>query len=183
MINTTQYNLNADEFENLVSWAKADSCKIYSDEAKRPSKSGNDYWPAALTFYSAILSYKQEDTGKDGWKYFAYLNRFLSNEGQNVSIFNRLSMSEAMLTCLSHYFERDFTPLFDRYGIEISDKMRAEALQYKAVEKRIWEHNPLKGNDTSDFDGKVFYTKSGKLLSVIYGQSGRQWRIPEPEKI
>ena len=110
MINTTQYNLNADEFENLVSWAKADSCKIYSDEAKRPSKSGNDYWPAALTFYSAILSYKQEDTGKDGWKYFAYLNRFLSNEGQNVSIFNRLSMSEAMLTCLSHYFERDFTP-------------------------------------------------------------------------
>lgn len=162
VINTTQYNLNADEFENLVSWAKADSCKIYSDEAKRPSKSGNDYWPAALTFYSAILSYKQEDTGKDGWKYFAYLNRFLSNEGQNVSIFNRLSMSEAMLTCLSHYFERDFTPLFDRYGIEISDKMRAEALQYKAVEKRIWEHNPLKGNDTSDFDGKVFYTKSGK---------------------
>ena len=81
VINTTQYNLNADEFENLVSWAKADSCKIYSDEAKRPSKSGNDYWPAALTFYSAILSYKQEDTGKDGWKLFAYLNRFLSNGG------------------------------------------------------------------------------------------------------
>ena len=61
--------------------------------------------------------------------------------------------------------------------------MRAEALQYKAVEKRIWEHNPLKGNDTSDFDGKVFYTNREKLLSVIYGQSGRQWRIPEPEKI
>lgn len=162
VINTSTYNLDVDEFDNLISWAKADSCKIYSDEAKRPSKSKNDYWPAVLTIYSAILNYKQEDAGKDGWKFFAYLNRFLTDQGQNVSILNRLEMQDAMITCLTSYFERDFTQLFDRYGIEISDAIRLEALKCKPVEKSVWEYNPLKDNEISDFDGKVFYTQSGK---------------------
>lgn len=108
--------MDVNEFDNLISWAKADSCKVYSDGAERASNSGKEHWPAALTIYSAILSYKQEDTGKDGWKYFAYLNRFLTDQGQNASLFNRLNMQDAMLTCLTSYFERDFTPLFDRWG-------------------------------------------------------------------
>ena len=162
IMNKTQYNLDVDEFDKLISWAKADSCKIYSDEAKIPSNSGKDHWPAALTIYSAILSYKQEDTGKDGWKYFAYLNRFLADQGQNTSLLNRLNMQDAMLTCLTSYFERDFTPLFDRWGIEVSDDKRIEALKCKPIEKSVWEYNPLKDNETSDFDGKVFYTRSGR---------------------
>lgn len=160
IMSTTQYNLDADMFDKLISWAKADSCKLYSVEAKSFSQSKNDYWPAALAIYSAILSYKQEDTGKDGWKYFAYLNRFLMNQTQNYYV--RLSMSEAMIACLTSYFERDFTPLFDHWGIEISDAARIEALKYKPVEKKIWEYNPVKDNVTPDFDGKVFYTQSGR---------------------
>lgn len=160
IISTTRYNLDTDVFDNLISWAKADSCKLYSVEAKSFSQSKNDYWPAALAIYSAILSYKQEDTGKDGWKYFAYLNRFLMNQTQNYYV--RLSMSEAMIACLTSYFERDFTPLFDHWGIEISDAARIEALKYKPVEKKIWEYNPVKDNVTPDFDGKVFYTQSGR---------------------
>lgn len=163
VINTTQYNLDADVFDNLISWAKADSCKLYSIEAKSFSQNKKDYWPAALSIYSAILNYKQEGTGKDGWKFFAYLNRFLMDQSQNVSIFYRLSMHEAMITCLTSYFERDFTPLFDHWGIEISDAKRIEALEYRPVEKKVWEYNPLEDNETADFDGKVFYTQSGRI--------------------
>jgi len=107
--------------------------------------------------------YKQEGTGKDGWKFFAYLNRFLMEQSQNVSIFYRLSMHEAMITCLTSYFERDFTPLFDHWGIEISDAKRIEALEYRPVEKKVWEYNLLEDNETADFDGKVFYTQSGRI--------------------
>lgn len=159
IINATTYKLTAGAFDNLISFAKADSCKIYKDDAKVPN---NNHWSAALSIYSAILSYKQEDTGKNGWKYFGYLNRFLVEESKQLVITKRLPMADAMLTCLTTYFERDFTQLFDRWGINISDDKRVEAIKYKSVEDCIWEYNPLEKNNVPAFDGKVFYVRSGK---------------------
>ena len=47
-----------------------------------------------------------------------------------------------MLTCLTTYFERDFSQLFDRWGIMVGDSQRVEAAKCKHVEKRIWDYNP-----------------------------------------
>ena len=97
---------------------------------------------------------------KEGWKYFAYLNRFLLEDSQKS--IGQMNLQDAMLKCLTDYFERDFSQLFDRVGIEVSDIRRQEALDKPYVEKCIWMFNPLKRNEpVADFDGKVFQTKAG----------------------
>lgn len=163
VIKRNTYVLKSSAFDHLVSWAAADSCKIYSDEAGRPVK--EDYgseqsWPSTLFICSSILQYKQEAEQKDGWKYFAYLNRFLLEDSQKS--IGQMNLQDAMLKCLTDYFERDFSQLFDRVGIEVSDIIRQEALDKPYVEKCIWMFNPLKRNEpVADFDGKVFQTKAG----------------------
>lgn len=164
VIKNRSYILKSSAFDHLVSWAEADSCKIYSDEAGRPVKEDYDSeerWPAALFFCSSILQYKQEAEQKDGWKYFGYLNRFLLEEAKKSSLV-RMKLEDVMLKCLTDYFGRDFSQLFDRVGMAVSDVRRQESLEKPHVEQCIWMFNPLKRNEpVSDFDGKVFQTKAG----------------------
>lgn len=163
VIKKNTYTLKSIAFDKLASWASADSCKIYSDESNRPTSDeyGGNNWPAALFIYSSILQYKQEDENKDGWKYFGYLNRFLTEEAKKGQL-ARMNLQDAMLQCLTDYFERDFSQLFDRTGIEVGDIRRQDALEKPHVEKCIWQFNPLKKDEPmADFDGKVFQTKSG----------------------
>lgn len=162
---STSYQLLSSAFTNLAAFANADSCKIFNKNVGGSVES--DYgsaqtWPAVLSFFSAILSYEQVDADKDGWKYFGYLNRFLKKQSELLPASRRLNMQDAMLTCLTTYFERDFSQLFDRWGIMVGDAQRVEAAKYKHVEKRIWDYNPLKKNETAVFDGKAFQTLSGK---------------------
>jgi hypothetical protein len=72
-------------------------------------------------------------------------------------------MVNSLLNALSTYFGRDFTSLFDRWGLEITDDARANAVVLPPVEKCIWLHDMLTGEEVPDYDGKVFYTRSGKM--------------------
>lgn len=161
-IKKKSYTLKPSAFERLISWAQADSCKIYSDEASRPTAEeyGGVHWPVALYIYSSILQYKQDAEQKDGWKYFGYLNRFLLEEAKKNM--GKMNMQDAMLKCLTDYFDRDFSQLFDRVGIAIADARRKEALEKPHVEKCIWMFDPLSHDkQVDDFDGKAFQTRVG----------------------
>ncbi len=119
---STSYQLMSSAFTNLAAFANADSCKIFNKNVGESVES--DYGsaqtsPAVFSFFSAILSYKQVDTDKDGWKYFGYLNRFLKKQSELFPTSRRLNIQDAMLTCLTTYFERDFSQLFDRWGIMV----------------------------------------------------------------
>lgn len=168
-INKDIYTLKKEAFDKLVNWAEADSLKIYKDEAGRPIKSiyGDVKWPVAMFVYYAIMNYEQPETiGEDGtavhktgWKYFGYLNRFLTKQASSSS---KLSMENVMIQSLSEYFDRDFTQLFDRVGISLGNVQTQIALQKEHVEKRIWQSNPMdRGKTIDEFDGKVFQTSAG----------------------
>jgi hypothetical protein len=149
----SSYEMKAENFEKLIAFASADSCKLYDPNA---SVAG-DFVYTAFAFFADIMSYRQGDAGKNGWKFFGWFNRYLA---QN-KIGNR-NLTDALLTALTAYFERDFTPLFDRWGLTISDDVRIVAVAKPPIEKCIWQFDPLTDAATPDFDGKVFYTQSGK---------------------
>ena len=68
-----------------------------------------------------------------------------------------------LLHALTEYFDRDFTPLFDHWGIEVSDFEENLARQKEMIDKCIWQHNPLSPDKViADYDGRVGYTLSGK---------------------
>lgn len=175
---STSYQLMSSAFDHLSAFARADSSKIFNDEAKRVVK--EDYggdgvtWPAVFSIFSSILSYKQVDTDKDGWKFFGYFNRFLSKQSEVFPTSRRLNLQDAMLSCLTTYFERDFSQVFDRWGIMVGDVQREEAVKYNHMEKCIWDYNPFKRNETTIYDGKAFQTLSGKYP---YLHSRSDWAV------
>lgn len=147
------YEITDERIQNLISFASADTCKLYNPNAKVTE----DYIYTAFTIMADILSYEQIDSEKNGWKFWGYYNRYLVSSGRYQTV------TDGLITALTEYFERDFTSLFDRWGLEISDGVRLDAMQKPHVEKSIWEYNPLTKADVSSFDGKIFYTRSGDL--------------------
>src|SRR5699024_5760820 len=105
----------------------------YNPDAKMkmseiPTKNDPAFSQALFALFSSIIGYEQQEadasgTKKDGWKFFGYFNRFLAEESQK-SVINRLSMTDALLTALTEYFDRDFMPVFDRWGLTVSDDVK-----------------------------------------------------------
>lgn len=151
----TSYEMKDDDFQKLISFASADSCKLYNPNAVSVIKTNANVVPA-FAILADIISYKQESTGKDGWRFLGYYNRYIAAAERTQT------MPDGLLTALTDYFDRDFTSLFDRWGVEISDQVRIAALEKEPIEKSIWEYNPLTKMGVSDFNGEVFYTRSGK---------------------
>lgn len=156
----TSYELNFDEIERFVSFASvSDTCKAYNwDINKLVERSSIQ--KAFLIFVSDIINYKQGE--KDGWKFWGYFNRYIktvvASPGNYMTKFE-----DALLHALTEYFDRDFTPLFDHWGIEVSDYEESQARQKEMIDKCIWQYNPLDPNKViADYDGKVGYTLSGK---------------------
>ncbi|WP_303010885.1 M60 family peptidase N-terminal accessory domain-containing protein [uncultured Bacteroides sp.] len=158
-------------FDEAIRFASQDSCKVYNPDAKMkmseiPTKNDPAFSQALFALFSSIIGYEQQEadasgTKKDGWKFFGYFNRFLAEESQK-SVVNRLSMTDALLTALTEYFDRDFMPVFDRWGLTVSDDVKNKSIEKAHLEKQIWKYNPLAYNEVDDYDGKVFYTHSGK---------------------
>lgn len=44
-------------------------------------------------------------------------------------------MTDALLTALTEYFDRDFMPVFDRWGLTVSDDVKN-----KSIEKAPWKN-------------------------------------------
>jgi hypothetical protein len=149
------YEMTADKFQQLISFAAADSCKLYNPNANV----AGGYPYTAFAIFADIMSYRQEATGKNGWNFFGYYNRLAARNNN----YNSRGMVNGLLNALTVYFERDFTAFFDRWGLEIADDVRASAAAFPPVEKCIWLHDPLTREAAPDYDGKVFYTRSGKM--------------------
>lgn len=157
----TAFELNRERLDNIIGYTAADSCKSYA--ANATVNRNIEY--STFTLFSDIISYKQEDTGKDGWKFLSYFNRLITEKKGRVTG----TSLDAFLDALTVYFERDFTAFYDRWGLEANAAACNRAAAHQHIEKKIWLYNPLLSDEeqVSDwyipYDGKVFYTESGKM--------------------
>ena len=138
-----------DEMTQKAEWADIDSVKAYVNTNQ-----------TAIGFLSQIMAYQSpDDPAKNGWTFFGNFYR----EFYGSSLYNSQVMSR-MLSSLAEYFKRDFTCMFDRYGINILDENRLEAMQYKPIEKELWLYNVRQENEglLPAYDGRCPYTPSGK---------------------
>ncbi len=156
----TSYELNVDEIEKFVSFASvSDTCKDYNQDIDNLVESSSPQ-KASLVFVSDIINYKQGE--KDGWKFWGYFNRYIKTIREEPG-HSMAKFEDVLLHALTEYFDRDFTPLFDHWGIEVSDFEENLARQKEMIDKCIWQHNPLSPDKViADYDGRVGYTLSGK---------------------
>lgn len=172
---STSITLKQEDYQKLTDFASADSCKLFNPNATMVAGVNN----AAVAFLTQIMGYQQDNGEKTGWKFYGYLNRCMFS-GDNPIVLYSTGMNR-LLYALTDYFERDFSALFDRWGVEVSDAARLYAMKKYPVEKQIWQYNVLEDNGTSleSFDGSAFYTKSGKVpfrhqrtdwVAVAYGK-------------
>lgn len=156
----TSYELNVDEIEKFVSFASvSDTCKDYNQDIDNLVESSSPQ-KASLVFVSDIINYKQGE--KDGWKFWGYFNRYIKTIREEPG-HSMVKFEDVLLHALTEYFDRDFTPLFDHWGIEVSDFEENLARQKEMIDKCIWQHNPLSPDKViADYDGRVGYTLSGK---------------------
>lgn len=153
------YEMIFGEIDDFISFASvSDTCKSYNwDTDLLVEKSGIE--KATLIFISDIINYQQGE--KDGWKFWGYFNRYMATVMASEN--RMMTFEDGLLHALTEYFERDFTPLFDHWGIEVSDSEENIARSKQMIDKCIWQYNPLdKNKEIADYDGKVGYTLSGK---------------------
>lgn len=159
--------LQKENFDKLVQFASiGDTCRLFNPNATTVVKMEEDgnagtRYPV-LAFFTQIMGYRQGE--KDGWKFFGYFNRYIQKR-ENPGYYSENGLDK-LLYALTDYYDRDFTALYDRWGLEISDEARLYALTQSAshMEKKVWMYNAMTENEGNiePFDGKVFYTKSGE---------------------
>ncbi|MDR1716093.1 MAG: M60 family metallopeptidase [Prevotella sp.] len=165
MMQGNSYELTGSNMDKLVSYASADTCKLYYPDAAVVES--NAYVNAAFAVFADIISYQQttpEGKTINGWTFLGEYNRQIAkavNLSSNQQP-NRTGMVNGLLSTMTTYFNRDFTSLFDRWGLEISDQARETAVDKVHIEKKIWKHNLLTKDPVDDYNGEVFYTASGK---------------------
>jgi len=59
---------------------------------------------------------------------------------------------DAFYTELCTYFKKDFSPFFDHWGIDISDRARAQGYIYPVLDKTIWKYDPLSKNPNAQVE-------------------------------
>lgn len=103
--------------------------------------------------------------GKTGGDFFQYINNLARTRNYilTVSLYNEMC----------RFFEANFAPFFDHWGLSISDAERAAcADKYPVIDKSWWGYNPLADNPDLNV---VAYTPTETDRYIRYDRSG--WEI------
>lgn len=153
---------------DAMSYAKADTCKLYTLNLDLENMSGTSEQNCGMTFFfSQIGNYVSSD-GKNGWDFWGYFNRNVQNVG---GLFFDMGM-DYLAVQLGEYFQKDFSAMFNYWGIELSDNASRLISGYAPMEWRQWEYNPIEKNMVLPYDGSSPYTASGK---VPYRNDRSKW--------
>jgi hypothetical protein len=115
-------------FPLALSYAAADSAKWFRSDP------GTNYDAYSLLPIIQLANYDGND-----YAFYGYLNAKLKQAPL-------LSGLNFFFTELCTYFEKDFSPFFDHWGIELKDATRAWGQNYPLLDKTIWRYDPLSEN-------------------------------------
>ncbi|KAA6339564.1 hypothetical protein EZS27_012505 [termite gut metagenome] len=111
-------------FPKALSYAAADTAKWLKGDA------GTNFNAYSLLPFVQLAHYNN-GTGDNNWSFYSQFN---SQDKEEIS-------DSYFFKALCDYFETDFSPFFDHWGISIGD--RDAASQYPLLAKTLWNYDPL----------------------------------------
>lgn len=73
---------------------------------------------------------------------------------------------------LCDYFQQNFSPFFDHWGVELPDDARMYAEQYPLLTKKLWEFNPQNPRPVGEYDGTDYR----------YRHNRKEWKVTAFDK-
>lgn len=134
-----------EKFPLALSYAAADTAKWFRTDA-------NTNFDAFALLPMIQLAYYNNNN----WAFFIHLNKLMKGSRPAVG-------QEALFAELCAYFRKDFSPFFDHWGIDLSDRTRELGHAYPMLDKTIWKYNPLASNpnaQVSTYDGSRYRYKN-----------------------
>lgn len=141
-------------FPQALSYVRADSSKWFgNDEATRL-----DWWTDPYKSFKLLGVVQLANYHRNNWDFMRNMNLVAKNKLiiDNKGLLGQLNFFKE----ICDYFEQDFSPLYDRWGIDLPDTIRTYASkekQYPLMDEEIWHYNPLA---TDPFANVVAFDKS-----------------------
>lgn len=118
----------------LLRYAEADSVKRAGSDVWYQGKGGNSSYTPYFLLLTQINEYGKKYHNESDWE-------FLNEGNREVRLAKNYSASLFSYVC--RRYNKNFTPLFDRIGIPLTDAERAEATKYVLLRDEVWKINPL----------------------------------------
>lgn len=143
-------------FPKALEYAASDSSKWAGADAAT-KQNGIAYKAFDLLSLIQLANYDNNN-----WEIMKHLNikakeeRFIDNS--NLSYFFRT---------LCDYYQQNFSPFFDHWGVEQLDADRVYAEKYSLMDKKLWEYNPLAPKPVGEYNGSAY----------CYRHDRKDWKV------
>lgn len=149
-------------FPKAIEYAASDSSKWMRVDAATKNEKGTAYKAFDLLSFVQLASYNNNN-----WEMMKDLNIKAKEErtidNSNLSYFFRK---------LCDYFQQNFSPFFDHWGVEQLDDDRTYAEQYPLMTKKQWEYNPQNPGPVEEYDG----------TNYRYRHNRKEWKVAAFDK-
>ena len=133
-------------FPKALDYAVADSSKWFGNDPETIISWSTTYKAFDLLKIVQLANYHGND-----WEFMRAMNiqakkeRVIDNAGDNGVFY--------FFKALCDYFQQDFSPFYDRWGMNLPDGVRAYAStekQYPLMDEEIWKYDPLAANPAAN---------------------------------
>lgn len=160
-------------FPEALSYAAADSAKWLRSDG---GTSHNAY------FLLPLVQLAHYDPQK-AWEVYPYIYNAMNTR----HLYNGTSNSSFLLMMMCEYYQENFVPFFEHWGMAFSDSYRALAEQFEPMKREIWKYDPLNRENpyagVGEYDaGKYIYRDDRSAWDVWALNSDLQDNVDDFEK-
>jgi len=159
----------------LLRYVEADSVKRVGSDVWYQGKGSNSSYVPYFLLLAQVNEYGKKYHDESDWEFL--------NEGNREARLAR-DYTADLFSYLCKRYGKDFTPLFDRMGISLTDAERAEGAKYSLLRDEIWKINPLNRIPTEGvgtWNGRWKYRADRRAWSALATSQANYGSVNEDE--